>query len=95
MAEELKRTPEPWNRFGNLICSSHGAGAVVGEARSQLPGYEGNITLMAAAPDLLEACQEFVSWDADAHSIELDAARLRYMVSAAIAKATGKEVACG
>jgi hypothetical protein len=43
---------------------------------------------LAAAPDLLEACQAFVAWDADVHTTPDDASRMAAKVRAAVAKAT-------
>ena len=54
---------------------------------------EANARLIAASPDLLEACQAFAAWDEDPHPIEADSAKLRNLVAVAIAKATGQPVA--
>ena len=50
---------------------------------------EANACLIAAAPDLLKACQEFAAWDENPHADEVQATVLRRVVAAAIAKALG------
>lgn len=47
--------------------------------------------LIAAAPELLEACRMFVAWDENEHSTEAEASALRRVTAAAIAKATAEE----
>jgi hypothetical protein len=54
------------------------------------PEGDRHARLIAASPDLLEACQAFVAWDEDAHSTEADAATLRRVIAAAVTKATGQ-----
>lgn len=54
-------------------------------------GYVKATELSAAAPDLLEACQAFAAWDEDPHATDPDASRVRRLIAAAIARATGKD----
>lgn len=62
-----------------VICSMHGLYG---------PHIEGNISLITAAPDLLEACEAIASLPHNATNPEAD--KLMRKVKAAISKATGK-----
>ena len=67
---EDKHTPGPWHADGSgYLVMAMGGGPTVGEAFWDTLGLpenrarkvaDANMALMAAAPDLLAACQEFV-----------------------------------
>lgn len=98
-----KHTPGPWKAVdnsweistvyaadGTVVAECPIAGCVTEESQDDLePIMEANARLVAASPDLLAACKEFIAWDCDEHP-EMDpqrGERLRRQMHAAIAKA--------
>lgn len=89
-----KHTPGPWvaERRSTMVATAiDGAyGYELFDVRCDVPEFEANARLIAAAPDLLEVLEQFVAWvDAPSESAfsdsQLAAAR------AAIAKAKGEQ----
>jgi hypothetical protein len=99
---DTQHTPGPWfatpgnyavyvkdayGDQGDLVCALYGAGATSYECAA-------NARLIAAAPELLEACRLFVAYDTDESgddvALMLAYARARAEIRAAIAKATGE-----
>lgn len=60
----MKHTPGPWKvRDIHRVTDSNGQGVALMVTRySQFEAYA-NARLIAAAPDLLAACQKIVAWD--------------------------------
>ena len=57
--EPMKHTPGLWNKDRNMIEDS--SGQVIAEVSYKQSGYvQGNAHLIAAAPELLEACKEML-----------------------------------
>ena len=102
---ESKHTPGPWFVFGNGHCVGGPKGFIDGDPREQTAGVamcgmrlrtddeaEANARLIAAAPDLLAACEMLISdpseeWSQTAFDRRVGAAR--DLALAAVKKAKG------
>lgn len=88
-----KHTPGPWDRVGTLVYALNEDGfnrfcALVQDAHTAKQELEANARLIAAAPELLEALEQFVAWvDAPCESAFSDSQLAS--ARAAIAKAKG------
>ena len=102
----IKHTPGPWTvewpmDGGALIMAEDGHGHlgrvdVRYSKRNNLEEAEANARLIAAAPDLLEACRDTVNKLVNIHTVGSDQDKGRWLSSisllaSAIAKATGKK----
>jgi hypothetical protein len=95
-----KHTPGPWHRrigrVGNgtpasqheQVCNSDGVAVVMLEHDGQ-PDGDANARLIAAAPDLLEACKDALSSFSAAHAHRRNGNCECDVIRAAIAKAEG------
>ena len=101
---ESKHTPGPWFVFGNGHCVGGPKGFIDGDPREQTAGVamcgmrlrtddeaEANARLIAAAPELLAACEMLIAnpgeWSQTAFDRQVGAARK--LAEAAVAKAKG------
>lgn len=83
-----KHTPGPWkvDSHGEAVLGRDGtmvADCCIMSSRRQTPMCRANATLIAAAPDLLEACKNML-WHEDKYAA-------RKQAEAAIAKAEGRK----
>jgi hypothetical protein len=86
---DRKHTPGPWSTgivfgFTEVVAPTLNVANIRG---STIPEQEANARLIAAAPDLLEACAEFVR---KCNCGEARSTRSYAQMQAAIAKATGE-----
>ena len=96
-AETAQHTPGPWSVGGPMatpagtvsIDSPHGS-SVAFVTVDDLDGSEGNVHLIAAAPDLLAALKEIMGVWRGSMSNAQTLAEIRTIVKAAIAKAEGR-----
>lgn len=92
---ERKHTPGPWMVEGRTVYALNEDGynrfsALVQDAHTPGDELEANAQLIAAAPELLEALEQFVAWvDAPCESAFSDSQLAS--ARAAIAKATGEQ----
>jgi len=87
-----KHTPGPWTVIENssgkhLVCADHPQAAHFDIALTSGPDSVANARLIAAAPELLEACQRYIA-EREEIGLSCDSAAVRG-IRAAIAKATG------
>ena len=63
--EEIKHTPGPWEACGKAVHAETGREIVFGSHNTRSGSDEeqrANARLIAAAPELLEACREVAEW---------------------------------
>jgi hypothetical protein len=86
-----QHTPGPWlldqSAEMSSISASGADGEYIGITYMTLPNHEANASLIAAAPDLLEALRDMVTYGHETHGTQVLLARKA--ARAAIAKATG------
>ncbi len=94
--ETQKHTPGPWESQATAGYETHGQRAVYAEENGKdiaiVYDGEANARLIAAAPELLEACKALVGSDHDGKSFTSRAALATRLARAAIAKAEGREL---
>ncbi len=76
--------PTPWTSDGRMVVAANGAAAGIAET-------EQIARLMAAAPDLLEACKWMLDWLTPHHGDSEEQYALYAQAAAAIAKAAPLE----
>lgn len=101
MTTSSQHTPGPWETRGDKVCeatsgdviaatSEAGAFAAKGQWYAQPATFvtDGNARLIAAAPELLQACEKLAAWDASDDDSRLISEACSF-ARAAVAKARG------
>lgn len=88
MEQKIEHTPGPWHKEGNGIYdASPGIPTLIARCTYITPA---NVHLIAAAPDLLAACETFVEWASSSKTEHTDFRVVLDGARTAIAKAKGE-----